>query len=135
MSLVLIKNAFYTKISSINPKIATAYEGKAYTPISNIPYQELYLLPADNNAPYLNEKTYLARGIFQITLKYPFGNYTDDVQNRAQLYIDNFLQGTKLTSGDITVTITDTPDTVTLGQDGDRYVIAVSIPWKSLIEK
>jgi len=135
MSLLLIRNAFYTKISSINPKIATAYEGKAYTPISGTPYQELYLLPADNNSPYLNDKTYLAVGIFQMTLKYPFGSYTDDTQNRAQLYIDNFLKGTNIISGNITITITNTPNIVPLGQDGDRYVMAVSIPWKSLIEK
>ena len=134
MSLSLIKGALENKVISIIPNINTNYEGvNPNTPVSGVPYQSLYFMPATNEGSYINDKAYLARGIFQISLFYPFGVGTKDIMERVNLYLNAFAIGTQLVNQGVTVSISDTPDVVRIGQSGDRYVIHISIPFKSLI--
>lgn len=127
-----IKQAFETKISTINPTIATVYEGNNYTPVINVPYQELYLLPAGNDDPYINDKEYVSYGIFQITLKYPTGtNASKLINERCKLYLDNFERGTNLIQNSIRVKVKNTPIVRNLGIVGDRLIYAISINYEA----
>lgn len=123
--------AFEEAINAISPTIATAYENVSFTPSSGVPYQELYDIPASNDHLFTNSAEFEGLGIFQITLKYPSGKGTKDVSNRAELYVNSFPVGTVLTKGTTKVHIIQTPKVNILGVDGDRYVVAVSINYKS----
>ena len=123
--------AFEEAINAISPTIATAYENVSFTPSSGVPYQELYDIPASNDQLFTISAEFEGLGIFQITLKYPSGKGTKDVSNRAELYVSSFPVGTVLTKGTTKVHIIQTPKVNILGVDGDRYVVAVSINYKS----
>ena len=123
--------AFEEAINAISPTIATAYENVSFTPSSGVPYQELYDIPASNDHLFTNSSEFEGLGIFQITLKYPSGKGAKDVSNRAELYVSSFPVGTVLTRGTTKVHIIQTPKVNILGVDGDRYVVAVSINYKS----
>lgn len=134
MSLSLIKGALENKVLSIIPNITTNYEGVNPAPIvAGVPYQSLYFMPASNDNQFINTADYLAIGIFQISLFYPFGVGTADVLARAKLYIDGFSMGTILVNQGVRVHITSTPDVARMGQVGDRYVVHVSINFKALL--
>ena len=123
--------AFEEAINAISPTIATAYENVSFTPSSGVPYQELYDIPASNDHLFIDNSEFEGLGIFQITLKYPSGKGTKDVSNRAELYVSSFPVGRVLTKGTTKVHIIQTPKVNILGVDGDRYVVAVSINYKS----
>lgn len=133
MSLSLIKGALENKIMSITPNIATAYENVAFTPTAGVPYQELFFVPAINEAQYINEVTYKAKGIFQINLNYLVGVGTADVMARAKLYVDAFYVGLKMINQGQEVIISDTPDVRVLGKNGDRYIVVISVNWKAFL--
>lgn len=125
--------AFEEAINAITPTIATAYENVSFTPTINVPYQELYDIPSSNDHLFINSDNYEALGVFQITLRYPSGKGTKDVSNRAELYVSSFPVGTKLTKDGVNIMVTDTPNVVPLGVNGDRYSVAVSINYKVYI--
>ena len=122
--------AFEEAINAISPTIATAYENVSFTPTINVPYQELYDIPASNDHLFINSSEFEGLGIFQITLRYPRGKGSKDAFNRAELYVSSFPCGLKLTKNGDTVTVLQTPQIDVLGVDGDRYVVAVSINYK-----
>lgn len=126
-----IKQLFETKISSITPTIETAYEGVVFTSTNGTPYQELYIIPAINEAPYINETLHYEKGIFQITLKYPTGTGTGATLDRVSLYMDNFFSGMSLTKDDVKVSVINAPKIVNLGANGDRLVYVISINYKA----
>jgi hypothetical protein len=128
--MIEIKKCFEIKIASITPTLQTAYEGIAFTPTVNVPYQELYLLPAGNEDEYINETNYKAYGIFQITLKYPLLKYKD-MLDRVKLYLDTFRRGTPMTNNNIKVKVKYTPEVRNLRQDADRLVYVISINYEA----
>lgn len=122
--------AFEEAINAISPTIATAYENVSFTPTINVPYQELYDIPASNDHLFINSSEFEGLGIFQITLRYPSGKGSKDAFNRAELYVSSFPCGRKLTKNGDIITVLQTPQIDVLGVDGDRYVVAVSINYK-----
>lgn len=132
--MIEIKTAFEIKLNSITPIIATAYENVPFTPTSNVPYQELSLLPSYNDSEYINDKQYISYGLVQITLKYPTTKGSKDILDRVKLYMNNFVRGDTLTNGGISIKIRSTPVAVNLGTIGDRYVYAISINYKAFYE-
>ena len=132
--MIEIENAFRIKLNTISPVIATAYENVPFTPTSNVPYQELSLLPSYNDSEYINDKQYISYGLVQITLKYPTTKGSKDILDRVKLYMNNFVRGDTLTNGGISIKIRSTPVAVNLGTIGDRYVYAISINYKAFYE-
>jgi hypothetical protein len=128
-----IKRCFETKIGTVTPTISTAYEGVAFNPTVNVPYQQLFLLPAGNEDEYINETNYKAYGIFQITLKYPLLKYKD-MLDRVKLYLDTFPRATTMTNNNIKVKVKNTPIVRNLGQDADRLVYVISINYEAFYE-
>lgn len=128
-----IRAALTAHLNTITPLIATAYQGGNFTPTNNVPYQEVYLLPADNENYAISEKSYISRGVFQITLKYPLGVGTKDIEDRCQLYLDSFYFNRKLTNNGIDVYIDNTPKVISLGNSGDRLVYAFTVNYRACI--
>ena len=122
-----IYRAFEAKLNTITPLLSTAFENAPFSPVNNVPYQELFLIPAMNDDEFRDG--YLAKGIFQINLKYPVGKGTKDILDRVKLYLDNFKIGTTLTKDGIVTNIDRTPTAKSLGVIGDRLCYAISITY------
>lgn len=130
--MIEIKQSFESEIATITPSIQTAYEGVAFTPTINIPYQELYLMPAINDNIYIDGNGFISYGIFQITLRYPTGtNASKNILERIKLILDAFPSGKDLVKNRITTNILNTPSVENLGIVGDRLVYAVSINYQA----
>ena len=129
MTQVQINSAFLTALNAIDNTIEVAYEGVSFTPTLVTPYIEAYFLPADNDGIHIDNSNYDSLGIFQITLKYPFGSGSGAIATQAQKYIDYFYKGRKFTD----VRILDTPRLTNLGKDGDRIVQVISINYACYI--
>ena len=129
-----IYRVFEAKLNTITPLLSTAFENAPFSPVNNVPYQELFLIPAINDNIFIDNAGYLSYGIFQITLKYPTGKGTKDILDRVKLYLDNFKSGTILTKDGIETNIQGTPTVKNLGVVGDRICYAISINYFAHIE-
>lgn len=129
--MIEIKQAFELKLNSITPLIQTAYENTPFTPTVGTPYQELYLLPAYNDNPFIDNSDYISYGIFQITLKYPTGKGSKDILDRVKLYLDNLQSGDNLTQNGITINILNTPSVKNMGVIVDRLVYVISVNYQA----
>lgn len=129
--MIEIKNAFEIKLNTITPLISTAYENTPFAPVNNVPYQELFLIPAYNDNPFISGDGFISYGIFQVTLKYPTGKGTKDILDRIKLYLDNFQSGQNITQNGITINILNTPSVKNAGVVGDRLVYILSINYQA----
>ena len=116
--------------NEITPKIDTAYQGIGYTPKNGEPYQEYYILPAMNEAPYINQSDIIYRGIFQITLKYPSGNGIREVLERIDVIEPHFFKGKSIEHSGVKVVFDDSK-TINLGTDGDRIIYAFRVDFRA----
>ena len=128
-----IYTAFLQKINTVTPKIDSVYENKEYTPINDVPFQELYILLSDNTSEYINETTYNMEGLFQISLNYPINQGRTAAMDRATLYMNLFPKNTKLTYNGLTVRQVGIPQIANLGVVGDRYKIALRVQFLAVI--
>ena len=129
MSNVLARGALQTKLATITPAIATAYENVEYKPVEGTPYQAVYFMPANPENPTMGDDYYRLIGIFQINLFYPLRDGTGTAEARAELIRTTFKRGTSMTNGSLTVIVNKTPEIVPGVVDEDRWLIPVKIRW------
>lgn len=129
-----VYTAYISKINSITPKIDTVYENKEYTPINGKPYQEIYIMPSDNIAPYMNETSYNMEGLIQITLCYPLNEGRTSAMDRASLYMNLFPFADNFTSDGLTVRQAGMPKITNLGINDNRYKIVLRVGFVAVIE-
>ena len=130
MSQKEIKVALDKAIGLLSGDIQTEYENIAFTPTAGIPYQQLHFLPAINASIEITGPGSIHRGIYQITLKYPVNKGVNPPLDKAESIIKAFPKSRVLVEND-TVVICGLPGYRKLGVDGDRYIYAVSIEYKS----
>lgn len=133
MSMNRIYTAFITKINTLTPLIDTVYENKDYTPIAGKEYQEVYILPSSNIAPYINETLYEMEGLIQITLNYPPNDGRSKCMDRANLYMGLFPVGTVLTIDSLKVRTKGVPQITNLGIVDGRYKIALRVGFLAVL--
>ena len=133
MSMNRIYTAFITKINTLTPLIDTVYENKDYAPIAGKEYQEVYILPSSNIAPYINETLYEMEGLIQITLNYPPNDGRSKCMDRANLYMGLFPVGTVLTIDSLKIRIKGVPQITNLGVDNGRYKIALRVGFLAVL--
>ncbi len=133
MSQALIRRAFEKRLAAIVPALATAYENRTYVPVSGTPYQRANLLPATPDNSTQGPTTYFEIGVFQITLCYPSGNGSTDIEARVQLVRNQFKRGTSMTEGSVMTLVTHTPRVAPGYADGDRWCIPVSVTYQAQI--
>lgn len=127
MSESAILKAFNDKLNSITPIIKTVARGVSYRPKTGEAYQVADLLLSESENPALGSSMYRERGFFQVELKFPVGEGSKKITDRADLLRKEFKRGTTLTSGGVTVIINRTPSSIPLPNDEDRIVKGVRI--------
>lgn len=134
MSAKAIQAIFEKKLKTIRPQMPTAYENLPFTPNVGQEYQRVHMLVNKPVDLTLNLDIVEKLGIFQVTLCYPAGKGRGTIQDHADEIQEAFVpQG--LHDGPLEVDITETPEISSPYNDGDRYCIAVSIPWNSFFYK
>jgi hypothetical protein len=131
MSIQIIQSALEKRLETLSPVIATAYENASYTPVNGVPYQRVSMLvnnPVDYSvAMDIRED----RGIFQVSLYYPQGAGRGAAQARAELVRQLFDAPLTITMSGVAVHVAQSPHVGSGMQDGDRWVLPVSIYWRS----
>lgn len=130
MSLTAIRAALETRLDTISPSIASAYENAKYTPVSGTPYQQVHLLLATPDNPVMGTG-FREQGFMQVTLLYPLLKGPGDAQARADLIRTTFPKGLSLTNSGVVVNIDKTPVIGNGTVDGDRWRVPVKIPFHS----
>ncbi len=125
----LIRAMLESRLNTLSPALATAWENVPYTPVAGTAYQAAYLLTATPENPTMGDEFYRERGIFQITLFYPLQAGTATAAARAESIRTLFKRGTSITSGGITVIIETTPEIAQGRVDGDRWALPIKIRW------
>lgn len=131
MSQASIRKAIEKRLALITPAIVTAFENADFKPPEDdvTPYQRVFLVPARPNNPTTGGTFVQENGFYQVTLKYPLGAGSADAQARAKAVRDWFPRGTQLTEDGITTTISNTPQELGGVVEGDRWSVAVRIPY------
>ncbi|MCK5605396.1 DUF4128 domain-containing protein [Candidatus Pacearchaeota archaeon] len=124
-----VRSALQSKLDSIYPALATAWENVEYVPVVDTPYQAAYVLTAEPDNPTMGDDYYREQGIFQVSLFYPLSVGTSAAEVRAELIRTTFKRGTSMTSGSVTVIVNKTPEISQGRRDGDRWMIPVKIRW------
>ena len=128
------RQTFETHLSTMAGVLATEYENVKFTPSVGTPYQSCYLLlsaPEDYTLSLAGK--FLESGIFQVTLKYATGTGATAAEDKARAVRDHFKRGTILSNNDNGVEeyfVNRTPEIRTLGVDGDRFNVVVSVPFR-----
>lgn len=128
-----IRRALEIRLAAMTPALDTAYENIPFTPVSGTPYQRANMLPANPDNPSQGGTHYLEIGIFQVSLFYPNDVGSATAQARADAVRVWFKRGTTLTHGGINTTVIATPAKAPAFNDGDRYVIPISIRYQANI--
>lgn len=131
MSSQLIQAALETRLTTLTPALATAYENIVFTPVTGVPYQRINMLvnrPVDHA---LTMDVTEERGIFQVSLFYPQGTGRGAAQARADLIKALFKPPLALINGAVKVELVKTVHVGGGMPDGDRWMVPVSIYWQS----
>jgi len=129
MSLINIRAALEAKLNGMANPISYAWENRPFTPVVDIPYAAVFLLPAAPDNPTMGDDYYREIGIFQVSLFYPIKAGAGVAAARAQLIRAAFKRGTSMTSGAVTVRVSRTPEISQGRVDGDRWMVPVRIVW------
>jgi hypothetical protein len=109
MSLESIRAALEKKLKTVRPIISTAWEHRKFTPKVRTPYQSVYVMWADPENPAVGNGMYRQRGIFQVSLFYPLGKGSKDIESMADTLRSTFYRGLTMTEDSINVVIAKTP--------------------------
>ncbi len=124
-----IRKALELHLAAMTPAVPIAFENATYTPVSGIAYQRANMIYGEPDDRVMGCARRREIGIFQVTLCYPTSLGNAACQARAELIRDRFKKLTTLQNGGQYVQILKTPKKQTLGIDGDRYNVAVSISY------
>lgn len=131
MSSHLIQAALETRLATLTPALATAYENTVFAPVTGVPYQRINMMvnrPVDHA---LTMDVTEERGIFQVSLFYPQGTGRGAAQARAELIKALFKPPLALINGAVKVELVKTVHVGGGMPDGDRWMVPVSIYWQS----
>lgn len=135
MSLDKVVQALETRLAAFSPSIATVYESTTYTPVTGTPYMKANTLPASPDNSEMGNANYFERGIFQITLFYPNNAGAGAARAKAVALREWFKRGTTLTASGVNVNIINDPAIAPGFNDGDRYVLPISVTFQAHISR
>lgn len=128
MSNAAIRRALETRLGTVNPALATAWENVDFDPPgADTPYQIANTMFAAPENPTMGQRHYRQRGIFQISLQYPTNEGPGAAQTRAELLRNTFFRGLSIAADGVTTIVDRTPEVATGAVEGDRYVINIRI--------
>lgn len=133
MSTVSIRAALEARLNGITPALATAFENAPFKPpAATVPYQECHVLFARPDNAEIG-RSHQELGYMQVKLKYPMNTGSSAAMTRAELIRTNFERASTVSSGGVTVNITETPEIETTGIEENRYTVLVKIRFRSFI--
>ncbi len=127
MSRANIRDSLEGKLKTIAPALSTAWEHKKFTPVTGVPYQRANILYADTNNPSAGINMHREKGVFQITLAYPMGKGSKNIEARADLVRAAFKRGLTVTKNGVNTVVESPPSIETLPDEKDRAVVIVKI--------
>lgn len=133
MSSVSIKLALEARLRAMPNGLPTAWENVNFTPQANVPWQRVYVLPAESFSPAFGAGSELVQesGLLQVTLCYPLGAGTTAVLTQAERIRAWFPKGLTLTAGGVEVQITKRASVAPANRDEGWVLCSVSIPYFS----
>lgn len=131
MSFVEAQSALEQKLAAMTPSIDIVYENESYQPTVDSPYQRVSFLPNKTLDLAISADVREYYGLFQISLCYPGGAGRGAAQARADLIDAEFKPVQRFTLGSTTVEITESVNVASGFQDGDRWVVPVTVSWRS----
>lgn len=133
MSVLKIKAAIETALTTITPTLPTVWENTSYVPVTGQPYQQLWFLDFITKHTEINATSYQIDSYFQIDLMYPLLSGSGTILARAEAIKSLFKQGSSFISGGQTVNITETPSVSSGRVDGNCWKIIVKVYYSSWI--
>lgn len=133
MNDINIRRALEKTLAALTPALSTAFENTKFTPVVGTPYQRANLLRASPADLERGRKLTELSGIFQVTLFYPIGAGTNDIEERAELLKTSFKPPMSIVENGTVVNIFKTAKISTGYVDEDRFVIPVSISWTAQV--
>ncbi len=128
MSYQDIRAALELRLDSMNAQIPTAWENVIFNPPEEI-YQRAYLLPSTTQNPTFGDSLYRESGIFQISIYAPFGEGTERAILQGEEIRSWFYRGLTLIYNNVKVIINGTPYFSPAMNEGNLYILTVSIPY------
>lgn len=135
MSLDKVVQALETRLAALTPAIDTAYENTTYTPVTGTPYMKANTLPASPDNSEMGSKNYWERGIFQITLFYPNNVGAGTARAKAVALREWFKRGSTFTASGVDVNVISDPAIAPGFNDGDRYVLPISVTFQAHVSR
>jgi hypothetical protein len=133
MSTVSIRAALEARLNGITPALATAFENAPFKPpAQTVPYQICHVLFARPDNAEIG-RSHQELGYMQVRLMYPMNTGSSAAMTRAELIRTNFERASTVSSGGVTVNITETPEIETTGIEDNRYTVLVKIRFRSFI--
>jgi len=132
VSLQLIRAALDTHLAAMASVPPIAFEGEDYAPVAGTTYAKADLLPRSPDNPTLSERLQDNGGVYQIGLYFPRGTSTGVMDALAGAVQTHFAASTSLAAGIITVRIEGTPAIAAGFPTGDRWLVPVSIRYRSI---
>ena len=132
MSILKIRAALETALNGMSPPVTTAWENLPFIPVSGTPYQAAHLMLAKPSNREFGAR-HQERGYLQVKLMYPQLAGTAAVAARAELLRTIFKRGNTFASGGVTTMVTETPEVTAGTVEGDRFAVAVKIPFTAEI--
>lgn len=131
MSILDIRQALENAVNSISNPIAIAWENVPFTPVSGVPYMQVYLMRGQPENPEMGHG-FREVGVLQCNLFYPITTTgTALAETKAEQIRAKFPRGASFTKNDTIVTIRYTAE---IGR-GDRidgyYMIPIKVFWHS----
>lgn len=128
----LIRQALESHLAAMQPEMQTIWQNREPDPDFdvNAAHQKVFMLPAENRAQGLREKTTLQSGIFQVNLCYPAGIGTYEVETRAAALQEHF-KGQVLEAEGVKVRVRGTPS-IAGPVSVSPYVVPVTIRYESI---
>ena len=137
MSTLKVRRALEIALDSITPSLSTAWENASFEPAKDTPYQQVHLLWGKPVNPAIggSGSTILTRyvGFLQVSLLYPLQTGTLDISTRAELIKATFKIGASFINDAVAITVRNTPEITSGLRDGDRWRVAVIVPFYSNI--
>lgn len=133
MSSVITKKLLEKRLMEVSVGFATAFESVAYTPVANVPYQRVVVLPRAIENPTMGDEYYREVGSLQVFLCYPLNQGTAVALARAETIRNYFKRGTTLTESNVRINIVFTPSIRGSSVAGDRLVLPVVVDYTAEI--
>ena len=125
MSITNIRVAIETAVNAMSPSLPTVWDNTKYTPVKGTPWQRvnMFYVQPDNSEFGSN---YQESGYVQISLFYPLGVGSADIESRIQLIRNAFKRGSTFAYSGNSVTVNKTPS-ILIGEQEDEWYSKIVI--------